>query len=310
MRKLVIIAIAAVLVAVSFTPAPAQASTMATISAFHATCTHFSVDVTVTGRTNDQEGWDRFRFLVTDGTGQTLYREDSARQVGATDRATVVNIPYMSGRQPARDPIRFSVIDLDILGRPVAVQQQIEINSACFAVASPTTRLIDLLPMGIEGPMLSDTLLYIEPGGAALELRVTRGHPFTALYRTFDNAWVALYVGGENLVWVRAETIDVDVTRLAVRPGRVDGSQQVTGAVIPGLPLATARMNFTLNFRIAPSINAPRIGRIPWQTLVPVYGRSADSQWILVQYNGLGGWVAARYVRLFDLPLSRLPVVG
>lgn len=306
--KLSLVALAVVLLATTFTPA--QAANMAAVNAFQATCTSFSVDVVVSGVTNDQAGFDRFRYQVTDGLGNVLYTEDSVRQVNATERAVVIDLPFQGGAAPQADPVRFSIVDLDILGRPVATQQIAVANGACLSTRPRETSLADLLTSGLVGAMNAETTLYTAPDGDALDIRVEKGREFTAVYRSADNAWVALYVGGENLVWVPAESIGVDLYGLAVQPQRIDRSQQVTGAVLPGFPVSTARARFRVNFRLGPSIFAQRIGRIPWQAEVPVYGRSFDGEWLLIEYNGLGGWVAAQYFTLIEVPLSRLPIVG
>jgi hypothetical protein len=313
-KKAMLVVLIAVMITLTFQAMPARAANVATINAFHATCRSFSVDVAVTGVTDDSAGFDRFRYLITDGSGNRLYQEDSARQVGVTDRAVVVDLPYTadpaSVGNPARNPIQFSVIDLDAFDKPVATLQQITINGACPVSKTSADSLAALLPSGVKGNMLTNTTLYTMPGGEPLSLSVPRGREFTALYRSADNAWVALYVGGENLVWVPAGSIDLDLLALTIMPNRIDRSQQVTGAVIPSIPVATARMNYTLNFRVGPSIWAARIGRIPWKAIVPVYGRSANAAWVFVTYNGIGGWVSSWYIRLIGATLYSLPVVG
>ncbi|MCC7207677.1 MAG: SH3 domain-containing protein [Anaerolineae bacterium] len=305
-----LVALAAVLVAAALPAAPVQAANMAAVTAFQATCTSFSVDVTVTGMTNDQAGFDRFRYQVTDALGNVLYAEDSARQVNATERSLVIGLPYQGGAAPQADPVRLSIIDLDMLGRPVSAQQVAVANGACLSTRARETSLAKLLTTGVVGALNAETTLFTAPNGDALDIRVEKGREFTAVYRSVDNAWVALYVGGENLVWVPARSIDVNLGSLNVQPQRIDQSQQVTGAVLPGFPVSTARARFRVNFRLGPSIFAQRIGSIPWRAEVPVYGRSFDGEWLLIEYNGLGGWVAARYFTLIEVPLSRLPIVG
>lgn len=306
--RLCLVALVVALAAATFTPA--QAANMAAINAFQATCTTFSVDVVVAGLNNDQAGFDRFRYQVTDGLGNVLYTEDSARQVNASERAVVIGLPFQGGASPQADPVRFSVIDLDVLGRPLATEQVAVANGACLSIRPRETSLAALLTTGARGVMNAETTLYTAANGDALDVRVEKGRDFTAVYRSADHAWVALYVGGENLVWVPASAISVDVGALNVQPERIDRSQQVTGAVLPGFPVATARARFRVNFRLAPSITALRLGRVPWQAEVPVYGRTFDGEWLLIQYNGLGGWVASRYFRMIELPVSQLPIVG
>lgn len=293
----------------------AQASNRASIEIFHATCSNFTVDVAVSGATNDLDGFDFFRYLITDANGKKLYQEDSARQTGVTDRAFVYNLPYdadgVADGTPTANPIRFSVIDIDIVGKPVATLTQLQFNAACLVQGVPSVSLADLLPAGIPGTMRAATMLYATPDSTfPLGVTVEAGREFTALYRTGDSQWIGLYVGGENLVWVPGGMFEGETSRIAVQPTRIDRSQQVTGAVIPGPALATAVVNYRSNYRTLPSLAGRIIGRIPWRTVVPVYGRSANSGWLLVQYNGLGGWIAARLVRLQGVKITDLPIVG
>jgi hypothetical protein len=312
-KKVVLVGLVALLMTLSFQAVPARAATMATINTFQATCRSFSIDVAVTGVTNDGAGFDRFRYLITDGSGNRLYQEDSARQVGATDRAVVVDLPYTADSaslgNAASSPIQFSVIDLDMFDKPVATVQQMTLDNACPVTKSAVDSLSALLPSGVKGTMLTNSTLYTMPGGEALSLSIPRGREFTALFRSTDSAWIALYVGGEHLVWVPAGSIALDRFALTIMPSRIDRSQQVTGAVVPGAPVATARVSYTVNFRVGPSTGSARIGRIRWGTVVPVYGRSANAAWVFVSYNGVGGWISSRYVRL-DVTLYSLPVVG
>ena len=67
--------------------------------------------------------------------------------------------------------------------------------------------------------------------------------------------------------------------------------------------ISTAR----LNFREAPNTNNEPIGIIPYNADVTVLGRSGDSIWYYVDYDGVEGWVFAPYVdiqgfKVFDLP--------
>lgn len=302
-----------VLLALAFTfallpAAPAQAAIAANIRDFHATCSAFSVRFDLSGATDDINGYDLVRYVVTDGTGKVLYEETSARQTNTTASGSVTALPYASAT-PTENPIRFSIIDVSTTGKPVSTIARMETNSSCFAPVSRADYLFSLLPQGVKGSTRAATALYGTPNGAPLGLTVEGQREFTGIYRTTDNTWVALYVGGENLVWVRAGDMDINVGGLQVLPTRIDRSQQVTGAVIPGPAVATARLNYTLNFRAAPSLSGRRLGRVPFRSVVAVYGRSANSGWILIQYNGVAGWIASRYVTL-DVPLRELPVVG
>lgn len=310
-KRLFVMALIPFLVVSLLPLSPVQgALLMAQIKAFQASCSAFSVDVTVQGLTNDQDGFDRFRYQVTDGAGNLLYQEDSARQVGVSDRAFVVSLPYVHGTVAVQNPIRFEVIDLDILARPMNTVITSVTESLCFADASPEFRLAQLLAEGIKGFTSAEAALYSAPHTDPLPLSLPAKRELTALYRSVDGQWAAVYVGGESLVWVRALDFEVDWGALRVMPTQLDGSQQVSGVVLPGVPLATARLRYTLNLRLGPGTNFQRIGKIPYRTIVPVYGRSGNSGWVLISYRGVTGWISSAYITLEGTPLNLLPIVG
>lgn len=62
------------------------------------------------------------------------------------------------------------------------------------------------------------------------------------------------------------------------------------------------------NVRGGPGTTYPIVGGIAAGETVPVIGRSADSQWLVVSFAGSNGWVAA-FVGTFNGDLNALPVV-
>lgn len=62
-----------------------------------------------------------------------------------------------------------------------------------------------------------------------------------------------------------------------------------------------------LNFRTAPGESTTVIEFIPYQTVLDVVGRSGDNNWLKVNFNGSGGWVAASYGSLSG-DLGSVPV--
>jgi hypothetical protein len=286
---------------------------MVELRGFVASCNHFSVDVSVTGVTNDQESWDRFRFQVVDSADQVLFSEDSARRVGITDRAWVIDMPYNADVENAVSPIHFQVVDLDILARPINVVSELTTASSCLTgTGAQADRLAELLPGGIVGVMKADSALYTGPNGAALDLTVEQGREFTAIYVNPERTWTAIYVGGDNLVWINSKDIDLgpNAFNLKAPPVTLDPSQQVSGVVVPGVPVGTARALYTVRVRQGPSTRFATVGRIRFSSVVAVYGRTADSRWILVSFNGISGWSSSQYYSLIDVPLRNLPILG
>lgn len=310
MKKALLLVMAAALAFATLPNVPSQAAVVPLIERFHATCSHFSVQFTMQGYTDDANGFDRVRYEVLDGRGTLLYSEDSVRMVGAVQTAGVVSLPYALA-MPTQNPIIFRIVDTDFMQRPVGVLAEQRVQSACLAPISRAEYFASLLPQGVKGFTRTETALHGTPNGAPIGITLPANREFTGIYRTIDGNWIALYVGGENLVWVRAEDMDMPIGALMFEPQRIDRSQQVTGAVVPSVPLGSVTARFTVNFRAGPSINAQRIGRVPWRATVAVYGRSADNGWILVNFNGVFGWVAARFFTFNNgLRLADLPIVG
>lgn len=89
----------------------------------------------------------------------------------------------------------------------------------------------------------------------------------------------------------------------------------VTGQVAGGGSAATGQptgVRFTtrniLNFRSAPGEASTVIELVPYQTALDVVGRSSDSAWLRVNFNGRGGWVAASFGDLSG-DINAVPVV-
>lgn len=83
------------------------------------------------------------------------------------------------------------------------------------------------------------------------------------------------------------------------------------GPVLPpvtGGPFAVAQVTAgTLNVRAQPATNAAVVTKVRFNEEFPVYGRSADNRWYLIDVFGTFGWSSAGYLRL-DTP-ANVPVV-
>ncbi|MFN7210537.1 MAG: hypothetical protein ACK4P1_09125, partial [Aggregatilineales bacterium] len=135
MKKVVLLGMVAALALAMLPALPSQAAVVPLIERFHATCSHFSVQFTMQGYTDDANGFDRVRYEVLDGRGTLLYSEDSVRMVGALQTASVVGLPY-SLAMPAQNPITFRILDTDFMQRPVGILAEKRIESACLAPIS------------------------------------------------------------------------------------------------------------------------------------------------------------------------------
>jgi len=76
----------------------------------------------------------------------------------------------------------------------------------------------------------------------------------------------------------------------------------------PGPSGVMAMATSTLRIRSGPGTEWDQIGSLPAGVAVPVLGRNASSYWILIDYQGLQGWVAA-WLCVFNGDLETVPVL-
>jgi hypothetical protein len=292
---------------------PAYAITTA-IGRLYTNCSNFSVDVAVNGVNNDGNNLDKFRYQIIDGANKVLYQEDATRQVGVTTSSLVVNMPF-SAPPPTKNPIIFSVIDLDANNNTTAIVRQLSYDADCMTRSGTATFSGDFRPpQFLKSTFVANTPIYQSPGGGQLNLSITAGKEHYVVYRSADGQWVAVDVGGNQLVWVPVNTLSVDVNRLNTPPTRIDLSDPTKTsapgpAPVPGNVVATGRVTTSLRLRAAPSLRAAVYTKIPANTMVPVYGRNKAATFVKVSYNNLTGWVSSGFVFLVDNKLRSLPVV-
>jgi hypothetical protein len=305
--------VALVVVALPAT-APVWAATAA-IGSFYGGCGNFSVDVAITGTNNDGNNVDKFRYLITDGNNKKLYQEDATRALNTTLGSMVFNLSYdadgAADGSPGKNPITFAVQDLDGNNNVVRTIQSVTYNAPCLATVAGVNRSgVFEPPKRVVGTIITDTPLFQGPSSGQLSLAAHVGAHHWVVYRSADAQWVAIFVGGNNLVWIPASTIRADFARLALPPTRIDGSSLTGNNVVVPLGPITARVLVTaLRFRAGPSSTAPILTTIPFSTVLPVLGRNARRTYIKVNYNGTFGWVSSFYVRLTGARLAALPVV-
>jgi hypothetical protein len=292
---------------------PAQAASAA-IGVFYAACNRFSVDVAVTGVTDDGNGLDKFRYVVSDADGKVLYSEDAARRVGTTSGSLVINFNY-NGGAPARNPVKFEVLDLDGNNNSLGVIKGQSYDAQCLAASGKATSTRDFRPPNVTTAFfLGRTQVFAGPGTDPLQVFVEGGKTHVAVYRRGDALWVAVDVGGNDLVWVPKAAVNVDINRLGTPPFKIDLSDPaVPSAIVPvsGLISPTGITGFTtttLRFRTLPNTASEIIARIPPNSDLVVLGRTFNNRWLKVVFNGQQGWVSSGFVVLSGGKISQLPV--
>ena len=152
------------------------------------------------------------------------------------------------------------------------VATPIQVNAIGFA---PNERvLVAMIPAGTSGVGLNPQVVFADDAG---QVEVTLTLPDVA---TAGERWVAT---------VRSET---------------QRARSETFIVVGTAVTATTRFN--VNLRPRPTTDSIVLDTIPYQTTVPVIGRTEAGDWAHVRYSGQDGWVA-RYLVNLSGPLGEVP---
>nr|MBN1228814.1 SH3 domain-containing protein [Anaerolineae bacterium] len=138
---------------------------------------------------------------------------------------------------------------------------------------------------------------------------IIAGHTVAVNGRNADNSW--LYVDYSSAKgWASAAYLTVNGSLAAV-PVVDAGGNPVGGTTTQppaASPSATATPLYYLNFRSGPGTNYPSFDVVPPRTTVSVFGRSSDSRWVYVEFNGRKGWFAA-WLATINGDLNSMPEV-
>jgi uncharacterized protein YgiM (DUF1202 family) len=157
----------------------------------------------------------------------------------------------------------------------------------------------------LKGHSLFNINIRAQPGVTSSVIGVLPGgEEVTAIGRTSGNNWIQIQRQDGTTGWAAAwlMVFSGDTTLLPV-----------TTDVQPGLADGSGPFNlfspYTVNIRAEPRIGAEVRGQIPFNTQATATGRNEASSWVLVQYGGIEGWVAAWLVTL-NGDINGLPVPG
>ncbi len=145
-------------------------------------------------------------------------------------------------------------------------------------------------------------------------------------FTTESDDGIRVSVGGNTIIddWrvkpLSSKTADVDLAagtytvvveyfeNTGDAVARFSWEQRAGGESSPTGVTATVRAG-RLNMRQGPSTAYDIITRLPWGTVVPVVGRTADSSWLQITYQGASGWIWAAYTSISG-SLASAPVSG
>jgi hypothetical protein len=81
-----------------------------------------------------------------------------------------------------------------------------------------------------------------------------------------------------------------------------------TATETPTLPSpCVAVMNYNVNMRREPDLEAELVVTIPYETAVTLFGRDEDSEWWFAEYEGEGGWIKGEFITTTS-SCEKLPV--
>ncbi len=168
-------------------------------------------------------------------------------------------------------------------------------------IAAPEAAAPEAAPVASgERSLQATTRLNVRGGpgtGFGVQTIITPGTDYAILDE--QAGWYQIAYGAST-GWVSASFVNVS--------GSGNISAPVAAGEIPPATGVTFESGFTLNLRSAPTTRSEVLAKLPFNTVVDAVGRSADSNWVQVVYNGQAGWVAAWLGGVRGGRFSSLPV--
>lgn len=128
---------------------------------------------------------------------------------------------------------------------------------------------------------------------------IHQGERYPALAKTLDEEWILIRISGDT-AWVLADAV------LLTNPANIPIFGQVTPEEDEAMRLLTEELvayikstvgvRDNLNIRLAPGVQNPIIGRIPYPERAIPIDLFSNGLWYQVEYQGTRGWVSGVYV--------------
>lgn len=144
------------------------------------------------------------------------------------------------------------------------------------------------------------------------------GTVLTITGRSADNEWLQIRLADNTVAWVFAEYVDivagVNASPVATpdattAPAPTSSTAVTTTNEPTGTgPSASVSSLSGANARLVPDRNTAAFDVIPYDVVLTVEGRTADNEWLQVEYEGQLVWVLVSTVSL-NTDLASLPVV-
>ncbi len=175
------------------------------------------------------------------------------------------------------------------------------------ATRIPPTPLPEIPPGALTATVIKASVLLSRSGpflGAPVVARLLRGQTYQVVGRDANAEWFLLQLSGQQgwawgyYLYINGNSFTAPVVSPFTTAGQPASN---TGVAI--------QTQATLRLRAAPNTASEQIGRIPWGSILPVLGRTADSGWLQVQFYSTIGWIATPYVKVVDGDINTVPVI-
>lgn len=138
------------------------------------------------------------------------------------------------------------------------------------------------------------------------------GDVLTITGRSADSQWLQVRLADGATAWVFAEYVDISTTSVPAPLAAPGASTPVTPTTgtgsTSGGASASVKSLSGANARLAPDRNAESAKVIAYDTVLTIRGRTANNEWLQVEYEGQLVWVLVSTVSL-SADLATLPVV-
>lgn len=188
---------------------------------------------------------------------------------------------------------------------------------------------ISMAQSGVRAVVVNEVVnVRVAPAiGAEVIASVPAGTVFEVITaRSADSEWLRVdFNGGEG--WVNITPLSIlsgDIAALPVADPRTipyGGFEAPRAGQSSATSDKTVRVTNGLRLRAGPSQAYPTLANLFANTVVPVFGRTANNGWVQVNYEGMLGWVAVGFlefrngISILDLPIDGIvaeapPIVG
>ncbi len=238
----------------------------------------FATEVTATGR-NATSSWVRVEYGNKEGW-VAAWLVTMRNDINGLPVDTTAFAPPSGGSSGVNEP-----------ASPVSTP----VTPIPSAPAGPATGIFVTAPYRVNirtAPSVNANVLDIMAFGAQA----------SAVGRNAVNNWIQVKYG-ETVGWVAAWVVVAsdNTANLPVASDVVDVAPIPTGTQITGSSI------YAVVIRSGPSLTFGPVGEVPANTNANLLGRTEDSAWVKVNYEGVEGWVAA-WVMVASADMNNLPV--